>query len=329
MAVDSFSLVELVEAAGSSSPAAGDLLERFDAALVDPGVFRLSEVPIADALVDEMHQVTSAFFQLPMETKAGYRYVEDQYVGWCGGEFLGQYGSVDRKEMFHIGPRVAPTLAAHRKDGTVGVPPLGMAEEALAGCSLWPAVPDRFIDVWHGYYAAMQEVAAALGSVLTTLLGVEPVEWFDAMRDNWADLAANYYPPIGDDEGTEEPVFNAAHRDLTVFTILHQDQSRTGGLSVQAADGSWGQVEPLPGTYVVNAGELLTYLSGGRWRAAPHRVTVLPDAAPAGSPRISIPFFYRPSDERIVHSFVEPDAPPVVVGDWVVDRKRRVPSSGT
>jgi hypothetical protein len=40
-----------------------------------------------------------------------------------------------------------------------------------------------------------------------------------------------------------------------------------------------------------------------------------------------VPFFYRPSDERTVTSFVDPDAEPIAVGDWVRAKKRGVASS--
>jgi isopenicillin N synthase-like dioxygenase len=157
-------------------------------------------------------------------------------------------------------------------------------------------------------------------------LGASEKEWFAVLGDNWADLAANYYPPVADAEGGA-PIYNAPHRDLTIFTILHQDQSRTGELSVQSADGNWHSVSPSPGTYVVNVGELLTYLSGGRWRAAPHQVVVAQGATPATTARISVPFFYRPSDERVVTSFVDLDAAPIAVGDWVLAKKRGVATS--
>ncbi|MCU1494386.1 MAG: flavanone 3-dioxygenase [Acidimicrobiaceae bacterium] len=322
MPVASFSLPELIDASRSHSPGGRVVLDRFDAALRDPGAFRLSDLPISEALVEQMHDATCEFFELPMDVKAGYRFIDDQYVGWCGGEFLSQYGSADHKEMYHVGPRVAPTLVAHAKDGSVPLIDEGTTIRALATCGLWPAAPRGFIAVWHEYYGAMQGVAASLGAVLASLLGIERDEWFDTMQGNWADLAANYYPPIVDSGAAGQPVYNAAHSDLTVFTILHQDQSRAGGLSVQAIDGSWDDVEPVPGTYVVNVGELLTYLSAGRWRAAPHQVTVSLDTAPSTSPRISVPFFYRPSDKRIVTSFVDPNAAPIAVGDWVLERKR-------
>jgi isopenicillin N synthase-like dioxygenase len=323
MGIAAFSLPELTEAAASTSAAGRALLDQLDAALADPGAFRLSDLPLSRALLEEMHAVTCEFFELPTEEKVRYRYVEDQYVGWCGGELLSEYGSRDHKEMFHIGPRVAPSLPAHDRAGKVAGRGAISASEARASCRLWPQSPERFVAVWHDYYRAMQEVAAAFGSVLATMLGIGDEIWFEAMQHNWADLAANFYPPVDAADGPAAPVYNAAHRDLTVFTILHQDQSRAGGLSVQTVDGSWHAAEPIPSTYIVNAGELLTYLSGGRWRAAPHQVTVLPSSGPGAQPRISVPFFYRPSDERVVRSFVDPDATPIAVGAWVLDRKRR------
>jgi isopenicillin N synthase-like dioxygenase len=322
--VASFSLTELVDALGS--PSAAGALESFDAALVDPGAFCLTDLPVSARLVSDMHSTTCAFFELPLAVKAGYRYVDDQYVGWCGGEFLSEYGSADHKEMYHIGPRVAPTLGAHGADGALAPPAPDLRAAALASCTLWPVQPADFIAIWHEYYRAMQATAVQLGRVLAHVLGINAQEWFSVLAGNWADLAANYYPPVAPSGGAA-PIYNAPHRDLTIFTVLHQDQSPVGGLSVEMVDGSWHPVEPRPDSYVVNVGELLTYLSGGRWRAAPHQVTVKEVATPASAPRISVPFFYRPSDDRVVTSFVDLDAAPIAVGDWVLAKKRGVASS--
>ncbi|TIP77448.1 MAG: isopenicillin N synthase family oxygenase, partial [Mesorhizobium sp.] len=47
-------------------------------------------------------------------------------------------------------------------------------------------------------------------------------------------------------------------------------------------------VDPIPGTLVVNIGELLELASNGYLRATVHRVVT----PPAGVERISIPFFF-------------------------------------
>lgn len=310
MSLRSFSLAELE--AGHPEPWAG-----VDDALHDPGAFRL-EMGVADsALLTEMDRVTRRFFEAPEEDKARLRYEADPYIGWCGGRYLAERGSSDEKEMFHIGPRVAPSLTSHDGTGALG--------EEVPGPSDAPLWPDLapFFDAWHRYYRRMQVVAAALGRGLARLLEADEDTWFGMLAGNWADLAANYYPPLEKRAEGGDPVYNAAHRDLTVFTILYQDDSSVGGLSVQDTAGAWHPVDPRPGTLVVNAGELLTYLSGRRWRAAPHRVTVNPPAAGPRRARLSIPFFYRPSDQSVARSLVDPAAEAIAVGDWVAERKRR------
>jgi prolyl-tRNA synthetase family II len=60
-------------------------------------------------------------------------------------------------------------------------------------------------------------------------------------------------------------------------------------LLVEAADGSWIDAAPLPGSFVVNIGELLEMASDGYLKATVHRVV----APPAGTDRLSIAAFLR------------------------------------
>ena len=76
-----------------------------------------------------------------------------------------------------------------------------------------------------------------------------------------------------------------AHKDGGFLTLLLQDDNK--GLQVDY-DGSWVDVDPIPGTLVVNIGELLELASNGYLRATVHRVVT----PPAGVERISVPFFF-------------------------------------
>jgi isopenicillin N synthase-like dioxygenase len=67
--------------------------------------------------------------------------------------------------------------------------------------------------------------------------------------------------------------------------VLLQDQQH--GLQVEH-DGVWIDAPPIPGTFVVNIGELFEMASNGYLRATMHRVIT----PPAGAERISIPFFF-------------------------------------
>jgi isopenicillin N synthase-like dioxygenase len=75
-----------------------------------------------------------------------------------------------------------------------------------------------------------------------------------------------------------------AHKDSGFVTILLQDQ--TAGLQVEGEEG-WIDAPPLPGSFVVNIGEILELASNGYLRANVHRV-VSPSAE---SDRLSVAFF--------------------------------------
>jgi isopenicillin N synthase-like dioxygenase len=63
-------------------------------------------------------------------------------------------------------------------------------------------------------------------------------------------------------------------------------QDVQGGLQVEGEQG-WIDAPPIPGTFVVNIGEILELASNGYLRANVHRVV----SPPAGTDRLSVPFF--------------------------------------
>ena len=79
------------------------------------------------------------------------------------------------------------------------------------------------------------------------------------------------------------------HNDYGVLTILKQDD--LGGLEVRGLDGNWLSAPPVPGTFVVNIGDMLEKMSGGLFRSTPHRARN--PSSTRG--RLSFPYFYDPS----------------------------------
>ncbi|ONH32612.1 2OG-Fe(II) oxygenase family protein [Pseudofrankia asymbiotica] len=319
MQVPSFSLPEIVaDAHAGRAPAGGEL----DRVCREIGAFVLTGLPLPTGLTNEVLGRTRELFALPRRAKAALVSQDDQYVGWRGTDGnRNEYGYADEKEMFHIGPRVASTLLGlgdRAGSGSGAVEPTrghtaGLVTAAVADCPLWPAELPGFVEAWHRYYAAMQESAARLGTALAAALGLEPSRWSDMVAGNWADLAANYYPapaPSG-----APGIRNAVHSDLTLFTVLLQDPPGNGGLVMRDRSGGWHDVAPAAGEFVVNVGELLTYLTRGAWWAVPHEVR--PAGSAAAGDRLTIPFFYRPSDHHELVPFevrgagsVSADAPP-------------------
>lgn len=108
-----------------------------------------------------------------------------------------------------------------------------------------------------------------------------------------------------------------AHTDFGLCTLLFQDS--IGGLEIDAFHtGKYSSAPPIPGTCLVNIGDLMTRLTNGRAKSTLHRV-VSPSAskssalnghtngtaaASAGDDmlpaRYSIPFFIHPDPETLI-----------------------------
>ena len=61
-----------------------------------------------------------------------------------------------------------------------------------------------------------------------------------------------------------------AHTDWGAITLLAQDN--VGGLEVRNVAGEWIQAPPIPGTLVINLGDLMARWTNGIYNSNMHRV---------------------------------------------------------
>ena len=88
------------------------------------------------------------------------------------------------------------------------------------------------------------------------------------------------------------------HTDPGVVTLLLQDD--TGGLQAQSRTGEWVDVDPIPGTVVVNLADSVQVWTNDRYRAAVHRVVPM-----TRRDRMSIPYFLHPARDAVVDPIPE------------------------
>jgi isopenicillin N synthase-like dioxygenase len=107
------------------------------------------------------------------------------------------------------------------------------------------------------------------------------------------------YPPLakplkkGEGEGVEE-YSCGEHSDYGCVTLLLTDETK-GALQVRLRDGSYLNVDPVPGAFVVNIGDMIELWTNGLWHSVRHRVIHRGEGY-----RVSVPFFYEPNWDAVV-----------------------------
>lgn len=292
--------------AGDFSPA-----QEIGRACREIGFFYITHHGIPQPVIDEVYAQAKRFFNLSLAEKELCAIEHSScHRGWfrIGGENLdpaNQTQMGDLKEGFKIGrdlpvdhPRVQAGLPLH-------------------GPNLWPALPG-WQEVMQDYYNRM----VALGTVLLRAFAVAlalPSDYFESWLEvPMTTLGPLHYPP---QTGLITPaqLGAGAHTDYGCLTLLHQDEA--GGLQVQGPDGTWLAAPPLPGTFVVNIGDMMERWSNGVFRSTLHRVINI-----SGQDRYTLPFFFDPDFYAPVACLPSclkpgeaPKYPPTTAGQHLLD----------
>lgn len=165
----------------------------------------------------------------------------------------------------------------------------------------WPQQVDGFQDAMAAHYGAFSELALQTTELVFAALKLSD----NAIQQHRGDrtssnMRLNHYT-IGDPVPADEradlnelgDVALGHHTDLGLLTLLIQDN--VGGLQALAADDAWIDIEPRPGTIVINLADCMQVWTNDGYRAAVHRVLPM-----QGSDRMSIPYFLNPPRDCIV-----------------------------
>lgn len=102
-------------------------------------------------------------------------------------------------------------------------------------------------------HAELQTLSARLLSLLALSLGKPPSFFDNYLTDSLSTLRLLHYPPVPTSR-QQEPICTP-HTDSGILTLLHQDN--TGGLEVRNSIGEWIPAPYVPGSIVVNIGDLM------------------------------------------------------------------------
>jgi isopenicillin N synthase-like dioxygenase len=244
----------------------------------DVGFFYLAGHGVPQTLTEAILDVSRRFFDLPEEQKLALENVfSSQFRGYTrvGGELTD--GAVDWREQIDVGV----------ERGAVPQGP-GVADYwRLEGPNLWPDALPEMREIVSEWTERLSAISLALLRAVAVSLGAAEDTFDEAFAERAFPLLKIVRYPGESDPDPKQGV--GSHRDGGVLTLLLVEPGK-GGLQVEH-EGGWIDAPPVPGTFVVNIGEMLELATNGYLKATLHRVI----SPLRGTDRISLPFFYNPA----------------------------------
>jgi isopenicillin N synthase-like dioxygenase len=275
-------------------------------------------------LMDRMRAVSAAFFDAPAEykeahhrsgTSRGYTPMGTERLGATAGD--AEDAVPDVKEAFAVGAVDLPDGGAELAEiAEIGVQPV-----------TWPRHPPSFRRTWLAYYSASRLLAAQVMDMFADALDIAPSH-FSSRLDRSADFLRVINYPHQSTPPAPRALRAGVHTDFGALTLLATDDA-PGGLQVRRRDGGWVDVPHVPGTFVVNVGDLMEHWTNHRWVSAVHRVVNPPANAGGRTRRQSIVFFCNPNLDAVIEALPscltpgERPPPPVTAGEWLRSKTLR------
>lgn len=277
------------------------------------GFLYLKNHGISQTLLDRMFAQSQWFFNLPIEAKRQLAWSNEfsnrGYIG-IERERLDPDKPGDLKEAFNVGREGNPaSLTAGDQAALVAnqFPPHH------------PAFRQTVLEFYDACCAAVDRILYAFAMSLQL-----PQDFFVLNHNQRCNtLRLLHYPPVTHPPQPDQ-IRAGEHSDYGSITLLFQDD--VGGLEVKTADGNWMKAPCIPGTVIINTGDLMQRWTNHVFCSTKHRVGVPTDER-LGRSRYSIAFFCHPNDETEIACLPScqganqpPRYAPISAGDYLLSK---------
>jgi isopenicillin N synthase-like dioxygenase len=305
-------VIDLTPAPGDEPGGLETVAARVRRACEQIGFFYLAGHGVAPALIDAAFDASREFHALRLAVKRRLA-INENNIGYLGvNESMQRHSTVHRasrpnyNESFFISHDRGPD----HPDVIAGTP--------LRGRNQWPDGRPQMRAKMVTYFRALEGLGERMLPVLARAL--------DLPRDHFAPFFADeahinlrflHFPPQETDD--DEQFGQGPHTDNSFLTFLARED--VPGLAVRLPSGEWLAPPVVPGTFLVNLGNMMKRWSNDRFLSTPHGV--LNDS---GRDRYSIAFFYSPNPAAVIECLPTcvaadnpPRYPPAVYRDLVLD----------
>lgn len=276
------------------------------------GFFYVINHGVPQRVVDDVYEATRRYFALPLETRMAHR-MDDKFRRGFMPYGINQHPGYDPdlKESYEL----AWDLPLDDPDVAAGLP--------LHGPNRWPAELPWLREAAEAYFHQTFELGKRLLRVFALSLGMPENHFLQYVRKPMLQTRLFHYPPQRSPDNEKE-LGVAPHSDYGMITLLTQDPS--GGLELQKRDGEWVGAPYIPGTFVINLGDLFKVWTNDVYVSNLHRVVNR-----TGRERYSIPTFFNLDYHTPVECLPTCQSPqnppkyaPIKSGDYLLSRFRTV-----
>ena len=251
-----------------------EFVKELGAAYTDIGFITIRNHGFGEEVQDELYDKASEFFGLEKSIKAAY-----EIEGLAGQRGYTSFGkehakgndAADLKEFWQVG-QPNPVYEGPEYHENVSVDEL-----------------PEFAPSFKLAYQQLEGIGRELLKAIAVYLELD-INYFESwVQGGNSILRAIHYPPITIDPGNS--VRAGQHEDINLITLLMGASAE--GLQVLNKNNEWIGITAIPGSLVVNVGDMLQRLTNGVMKSTTHRV-VNPPREKWGTSRYSIPFFLHP-----------------------------------
>jgi isopenicillin N synthase-like dioxygenase len=256
----------------------------------ETGFFYIRNHGVDQKLIDAQFDSARRLFELPISEKMAIHMKNSvSTAGYepIGGQILdsqdpdSEKAPPDLKESFYV---VMDLADDH---------PWSQKNIRGFGHNQWPGQLAGFREQTLAYQAAMRALGDRVLAMLALSLDLSEDHFKSFYDMPLTTLRMLRYPPHPA-VASDNQLGAGAHTDWGGITLLAQDD--LGGLEVRNVNDEWIRAIPIPGTFVINLGDLMQRWTNNLYHSNMHRVR----NNSSGRDRFSIPFFYSPRpDSRI------------------------------
>jgi isopenicillin N synthase-like dioxygenase len=265
------------------------------------GFFYVKNHGIPQDVLDRIFYESRRVHALPVEEKAKFsEFITDTFKsGYKPGDEHRKNSNVNI--INDAKPNLYSRFSINREGGSGGltVPPPEKSP------NVWPENLPGFAEVVLDYQARIEKLGRQFLPLWATGLNL-PLDYFDKyFAQPHLTLSLLHYPPQKEIGNRQYGI--APHTDNSLMTFLAQ--ADVSGLAVRMPSGHWRNVETIPGTLLINTGNLMVRWTNGEYLSTKHRVI-----NNNGVDRYSIPLFFGPSGDAVIECLPTcqgPDRPPL------------------